>query len=151
MINKKKIFFLSIFFILTIQILLYKNNNQKSSFRFFTWNIEKIETGRLINISFLSGLITSTLLNLTTKNDFQKTYKNTREEIDKNDEIIIEEKGEKSNFEMPPERDIRDTQPTISVNYRVIKDNKSNYPNNEQDSSKNPNYEDDWIKNDSDW
>jgi len=151
MINKKKFFLLSIFFILILQILLYKNNNQKSSFRIFIWNIQGIETGKLINISFLSGLLTSTLLNVTTNSNFQKQYNKNNEEIDKNDEIIYEEKEEKSSFEQPPERDIRDTQPTISVNYRVIKNNKSNYPSYEDDSSNKSNYEDDWIKNDSDW
>ena len=55
------------------------------------------------------------------------------------------------NVEMPPQSDIRETQPTISVNYRVIKNNKSNYPSYEDDSSNKSNYEDDWIKNDSDW
>ena len=151
MINKKKFFLLSIFFILIVQILLYKYNNQKSSFRIFIWNIQGIETGKLINISFLSGLLTSTLLNVTTNSNFQKQYNKNNEEIDKNDEIIYEEKEEKSSFEKPPERDIRDTQPTISVNYRVIKNNKSNYPSYEDDSSNKSNYEDDWIKNDSDW
>ena len=29
-------------------------------------------------------------------------------------------------YEMPPERDLRDTQPTISVNYRVIKNKAEN-------------------------
>ena len=151
MINKKKFFLISIFFILIVQILLYKYNNQKSSFRIFIWNIQGIETGKLINISFLSGLLTSTLLNVTTNSNFQKQYNKNNEEIDKNDEIIYEEKEEKSSFEKPPERDIRDTQPTISVNYRVIKNNKSNYPSYEDDSSNKSNYEDDWIKNDSDW
>ena len=31
-----------------------------------------------------------------------------------------------SNFEMPPQRDIRDAQPTISVNYRVVKNMEDN-------------------------
>jgi len=31
-----------------------------------------------------------------------------------------------TNVEMPPQRDIRETQPTISVNYRVVKNMNDN-------------------------
>ena len=51
---------------------------------------------------------------------------------------------------MPPQRDIRDSQPTISVNYRVIKNNEDNFPKND-DLKNNQSYEDDWSKRDKDW
>ena len=51
---------------------------------------------------------------------------------------------------MPPERDIRDPQPTISVNYRVIK-NTDNYEEPYEDILDNKNYRDDWTNNDNDW
>ena len=36
------------------------------------------------------------------------------------------EEDMESNVEMPPQRDIRETQPTISVNYRVVKNMNDN-------------------------
>ena len=63
--NKSLIF--STFFIITIQIFLYLNNSQKSSFRYFIWNIQEVRIGKLICISFASGLMMS-------ENDFKKTY-----------------------------------------------------------------------------
>ena len=51
---------------------------------------------------------------------------------------------------MPPQRDIRDAQPTISVNYRVVKNTEENNFKRE-DFSKNSNYTDDWDNDDNDW
>ena len=53
-------------------------------------------------------------------------------------------------FEMPPQRDIRDTQPTISVNYRVIKNVKDNNLKKDGNYS-NPDNKDDWDNTDNDW
>ena len=53
---------------------------------------------------------------------------------------------------MTPERDLRDTQPTISVNYRVIKNNEEN--DLKKDKNQKPDksqYEDDWRNNESEW
>ena len=52
---------------------------------------------------------------------------------------------------MPPERDLRDTQPTISVNYRVIKENGENELKDRNQTSNRTNYQDDWNNNDSEW
>ena len=52
---------------------------------------------------------------------------------------------------MPPERDIRDAQPTISVNYRVIKDTEENNYKNDQNFSNNSDSRDDWDNPDNDW
>ena len=117
MIFKKKFLLLTLFLIIIFQILLYTNNNQKSSFRYFKWTVQEISIGKLISISFFSGLILSTLLNTT----IRSSKKNTFEKIEENYEPINNEEDIKSNTEMPPQRDIRDVQPTISVNYRVVK------------------------------
>ena len=67
---KKKSLILSILFVLIIQISLLINNRQKTSFRYFIWNIEQVSIGRLICISFISGLLISSILNNTlNKND----------------------------------------------------------------------------------
>ena len=147
MIFKKKFLLLTLFFIIIFQTLLHINNNQKTSFRYFKWTVQEASIGQLINISFFSGLIISTLLN-TTLTSFKK---NTYEEIEENYEPLNNDDDLKSNIEMPPQRDIRDTQPTISVNYRVIKNtDKRNY-----DSSKNYSNSqdkvDDWNYDDNEW
>ena len=54
------------------------------------------------------------------------------------------------NFEMPPQRDIRETQPTISVNYRVVKNMNDNDLKKERNYS-NLDNEDDWDNADNDW
>ena len=50
---------------------------------------------------------------------------------------------------MPPQRDIRDPQPTISVNYRVVKNNSDNYQKYGDEVKKV--YEDDWIDDIEEW
>ena len=51
------------------QILLLVNNKQKTSFRYFIWMIQEVSIGRLILISFVSGLFMSSLLNKTLSNN----------------------------------------------------------------------------------
>ena len=55
-----------------------------------------------------------------------------------------------SKMEMPPQRDIRDTQPTISVNYRVVKNMNDNNFKKDQSYS-NQDIKDDWDNADNDW
>ena len=52
--------------------------------------------------------------------------------------------------EMPPERDIWETQPTISVNYRVVKNINDNNLKKDRDYSNSDN-KDDWDNTDNDW
>ena len=55
-----------------------------------------------------------------------------------------------ANVEMPPQRDIRETQPTISVNYRVVKNMNDNNLKKDLNYSNQDNM-DDWDKADNDW
>ncbi len=145
---KKKYLLLTLFFIIIFQILLYTNNNQKTSFRYFKWTLQEVSIGKLISISFFSGLFVSTLLNTTiTSSSFRKkTIKNIEENfVSPNNEDDME-----PNVEMPPQRDIRETQPTISVNYRVVKSMKDNNLKKDLNYS-NPDNEDDWDNGDNDW
>ncbi len=147
MIFKKK-YLLTIFFIIIIQILLYINNsNKNTSIRFFKWTSQEVSIGKLISISFFSGLFMSALLNTTTTNFKNKTFEN----IDENHEPFKREEDVRSNIEMPPQRDIRDSQPTISVNYRVIKNTEENNFERDKNYSNSPDSSDDWNTNDSDW
>ena len=145
---KKKYLLLTVFFIIIFQTLLYTNNNQKTSFRYFKWTVQEVSIGKLISISFFSGLFISTLMNtITTSDSFRKnTYKNVGDDfISQNNEEDIE-----PNFEMPPQRDIRETQPTISVNYRIVKNLNDNNSKKDLNYS-NPDYKDDWDNADNDW
>ena len=146
---KKKYLLLTLFLIIIFQIFLYTNNNQKTSFRYFKWTLQEVSIGKLISISFFSGLFVSTLLNTTvTSNSFRKkTFENVEDDfVSENNEEDIE-----SNVEMPPQRDIRETQPTISVNYRVVKNMDDNNLKKDRNYSNNPDNKDDWDNVDNDW
>ena len=121
---KKKYLLLTLFLIIIFQIFLYTNNNQKTSFRYFKWALQEVSIGKLISISFFSGLFVSTLLNtsITSTSFRKKTFENVEDDfVSENNIEDIESK-----VEMPPQRDIRETQPTISVNYRVVKNMDDN-------------------------
>ena len=145
---KKKFLLFTLFLIITFQTLLFINNNQKTSFRFFKWTFQEVSIGKLISISFFSGLCISTLLNTTITNTSfrKKTFENAEDDFvsNKNEEEI------EPNFEMPPQRDIRETQPTISVNYRVVKNMNDNNLKKDLNYS-NPENIDDWDNADNDW
>ena len=147
MIFKKKILLLTIFLIIILQTILYTNNNQKTSLRYFKWTVQEVSIGKLISISFFSGLFISALLNST----FTSYKKSNLENIEENYEPLENEEDIKSNFEMPPERNIRDSQPTVSVNYRVVKNMEENNLKRDKNFS---NYNDDiedWNNDDNDW
>jgi len=147
MIFKKKYLLLTIILIIIVQIALHTNNKQRSSFRYFKWTIQEVSIGKLINISFFSGLLISTLLTTT----ISSYKKNVIENIEENYEPLNNEEDIKSNIDIPPQRDIRDAQPTISVNYRVVKNTEENYLKREQNYSNNPDNKDDWENDDNDW
>ena len=145
---KKKYLLLTLLSIIIFQILIYTNNNQKTSFRYFKWTLQEVNIGKLISISFFSGLFVSTLLNtaITSSSFRKKTFENVEDDyVSHNNE---EEMA--PNVEMPPERDIRETQPTISVNYRVVKNMNDNNIKKDLNFS-NPDNKDDWDNDDNDW
>ena len=144
---KKKFLLFILFFIIVFQTLLYTNNNQKTSFRFFKWTIQEVSIGKLISISFFSGLFISTLLNTATTSYSKKTFQN----IEENNESLNNDEAVISNVEMPPQRGIRDTQPTISVNYRVVKNVEEENLKRDQNFSKNNENSDDWDNDDNGW
>ena len=148
---KKRSLIVTIFIIIIIQAFLYINNTQKSSFKYFIWELRELKVGKLISISFVSGLLIGTILNKT-----MITYNSTitEEENQKRDENLEEFSDNDDNIQssdMPPQRDIRDPQPTISVNYRVVKSNEDNYQTYDQNFSKDDVNEDDWNNENNDW
>ena len=146
---KKKYLLFTLFLVIIFQTLLYTNNNQKTSFRYFKWTFQEVSIGKLISISFFSGLFISTLLNTTINSTSfrKKTFENVEDDfVSENNEEDIE-----SNVEMPPQRDIRETQPTISVNYRVVKNMDDNNLKKDRNYSNNTDNKDDWDNGDNDW
>ena len=148
MILKNKFLLLTFLLIIIFQVFLYTNNNQKASFRYFKWTLQEVSIGKLISISFFSGLFVSTLLNttITSTSLRKKTFENEEDDfVSNNNEEEME-----PNVEMPPQRDIRETQPTISVNYRVVKSMNDNNFKKDQSYS-NQDIKDDWDNADNDW
>ena len=148
MIFKKKFLLFTLFLIIIFQTLLITNNNQKTSFRYFKWTLQEVSIGKLISISFFSGLFVSTLFNttITSTSSRKKTFENVEDDyVSNNNEEEME-----PNVEMPPQRDIRETQPTISVNYRVVKNMNDNNLKKDQSYS-NQDIKDDWDNADNDW
>ena len=149
---KKKSLILSIFLIVIIQILLLINNRQKTYFRYLIWNIQDISIGRLICASFISGLLMSYIVNKTVNNNI-KSIPRKEEDYEPNadDDYLLNIEDNNERNEIPPERDLRETQPTISVNYRVIKNTEENKLNDINKTSNDSKYQDDWSNNDSEW
>ena len=149
---KTKNLILSIFLIIIVQILLLINNRQKATFRYLIWNIQDVSIGRLIIFSFVSGLLMSSLLNKTVINNIPTNHVfDKKDETTHNDDDSIERDDINEPNDITPERDLRDPQPTISVNYRVIKNKGDNEFTNRYDTINNSQYVDDWNNDDSEW
>ena len=149
--HQKKNIVLSILFILVIQLLLIINNKQKTSFRYFIWNIEEVSIGKLISISFTSGVLISVFLTQIQEFKINTYQKNEVEKTSSENQDAIKEEDDEEYIEIPPERDLRDPQPTISVNYRVIKENGEYELRDRSQRSKKTEYKDDWNDSSSEW
>ena len=148
-INKKLIVSFVFFSIFILSILNIKNP-EKTKFYLFTSKTEEISLGNLITITFIAGFSFSSVLSLISKNNSQELLENNStnyEEIDKSDENNF---SQDLNSNPPPERDVRDSQPTISVNYRFV--DQDNYSYSSKKTKNNPNNEDnDWVNYDNEW
>ena len=151
-INKKLVAFFIFFSILSLSLLNIKNP-EKIKFSLFTFQTEELSLGNLIAITFISGFSFSTILTLISKNNSQESLENNYpnyEEIDKSDENNI---SQKLNSSRPPERDVRESQPTISVNYRFVDQNNNSYSskNSKETINSRNNNDDDWENYDNEW
>ena len=148
-VNKKLIAFFIFFSILILSILNIKNPD-KTKFYLFTFKTEELSLGNLITITFISGFSFSSVLSLISKNDSQNSSEDNfsnYEEIDKSDENNF---SQDINSNPPPERDVRDSQPTISVNYRFVDQENDSY--NPKKTRNSPKSEDnDWVNYDNEW
>ena len=151
MIYKNRKFIAILMLIISIQILLNFNNNQKNTFKFFIWNTQEIKLGTLISYSYISGFLIGIFLNYSISQ--KKIHpSNSDQSINEDDyQSSVNDEDNYQETEIPPQRDLRDTQPTISVNYRVIKNSGERFS---QDNNKNLDDEenqDDWSYKEIDW
>ena len=154
--KKNLIILIFLFSTITLSIINLKNTS-KTYLYFLNFKTEKLTLGSFITLSFLAGFTTTfTFSYLTSSKNQNKKFNEEKKEI--NSEVLQGNFTEKnteineSTNDRPPERDIRDSQPTISVNYRVIK--KNNTEVNDIDEgymdNKYQNY-DDWEEIESNW
>ena len=141
------------FFSIFILSVLNIKNPEKTKFYLFTSKTEEISLGNLITITFISGFSFSSVLNLISKNNSQESLENkftNYDDIDKSDENNF---SQESNSNRPPERDVRESQPTISVNYRFVDQDNNSY--NSKNAAKTINYpnndDNDWVNYDNEW
>ena len=153
MINIKKN--LILFFLITISLFLVIINIKnpiKTKFYLFTSQTEKITLGNLITFAFISGYTCSSFLTFISSKNYIDNKNNLNNEEDFN---VFKEDSSNKEFKLdrPPERDVRDSQPTISVNYRYVdSDNDSYSSKNPQKRDKNiDNSNNDWLDTQNDW
>ena len=154
----KKNLIILIFLLITITLsIINLKNTSKTYLYFLNFKTEKLTLGSFITLSFLAGFTTTfTFSYLTSSKNKNKMINDEKKDINsetlqgdfiENNTILNE-----SIKERPPERDIRESQPTISVNYRVIKQNNTEFNDIEEGYADNKykNY-DDWEEIESNW
>ena len=151
--------FLIIYIIINLIFILFINirNTNKVNINIFTWKYNDKSIGNILTSSYFAGISFNALLTLLiASNERVEKIKDDEEECltEKEYQDINDFSFKETNIERPPERDLKESQPTISVNYRVINRNRytSDKINNESDfrGSKNVIY-DDWGETDNDW
>ena len=154
----KKNLIILIFLLTTITLsIINLKNTSKTYLYFLNFKTEKLTLGGFITLSFLAGFTTTfTFSYLTSSKNENKIFNDEGRDI--NSETLQGNSTEKNTEinesinDRPPERDIRDSQPTISVNYRVIKQNNTEVNDNDKGyiDNKYKNY-DDWEEIESNW
>ena len=147
---KNKFIVCFIFFtILTLSIFNTKNP-EKTKFYLFTFKTEEISLGNLITLTFVSGFSFSSVLSLISKNNSQESLENNFTNYEESGISDENNFSQETNSNRPPERDIRESQPTISVNYRYVDQDNNSYSS--KGTINNFNNEDkDWENYDNEW
>ena len=150
--NNKNKFIAFFIFILILAIYIFNiNNPEKTKFYLFTSKTEQLSLGNIITLTFISGFTFSSLLTIFATNNLQESFDDNyinEEDIDKSEDKI----NQNFKFDRPPERDVRESQPTISVNYRFVDQNEDNDISKNKSRKNNFNNEDnDWINNNDSW
>tara|TARA_B100000212_G_C27347163_1_gene521887 strand:+ start:216 stop:677 length:462 start_codon:yes stop_codon:yes gene_type:complete len=150
---KNKFISFFIFFSIIILSIFNIKNPEKTKFYLFTSKIEEISLGNLITMSFISGFTFSSLLTLISKNDLQKSQKDVFLDDEELNNSEGNEFSQEFEYDRPPERDVRDSQPTISVNYRFVDQDDKSYGSKNSIKTKNSikNEDNDWLDSDNEW
>jgi len=147
---KNKIIAFFVFSSIIILSIVNIKNPEKTKFYLFTSKTEEISLGNLITITFITGFTFSSILTLIAKNNLQEqlgdNYIN-EEDIDKSNEDYFSQEFESGR---PPERDVRESQPTISVNYRFVDQENNSYMSKNMKTNVNDE-NNDWANNDNEW
>ena len=154
----KKNLIILIFLLITITLsILNLKNTSKTYIYFLNFKTEKLTLGSFITLSFLAGFTTTfTFSYLTSSKNENKMINDEKKDINsetlQGDFIENDTELNESIKHRPPERDIRESQPTISVNYRVIKQNNTEVNDIDEGYADNKyqNY-DDWEEMESNW
>ena len=150
---KNKFISFFIFFSIIVLSIFNIKNPEKTKFYLFTSKIEEISLGNLITMAFISGFTFSSLLTLISKNDLQKSQKDVFLDDEELNNSEGNEFSQEFEYDRPPERDVRDSQPTISVNYRFVDQDDKSYGSKNSIKTKNSikNEDNDWLDSDNEW
>ena len=150
---KNKFIAFFIFFSILILSIFNIRNTEKINLYLLTSKIERISLGNLISIAFISGFTISSLLTLISKNKLQESVEDYLINDDEIAESVNDNSSQKMEYDRPPERDIRESQPTISVNYRFVDQARKSYSSkNTKETENNINNENnDWVNYDNEW
>ena len=151
-IKNKLIAFFIFILIFTLSIFNVKNP-EKIKFYLFTSKKEQISLGNLITLTFVSGFTLSSLLTLISKTNLQASSDDNFINYDEIEQSVENNTYQEFKSDRPPERDIRESQPTISVNYRFVDqdDDLYNSKNNSKKTNNVNNEDNDWLNNDDSW
>ena len=151
-IKNKLIAFFIFILIFTLSIFNVKNP-EKIKFYLFTSKKEQISLGNLITLTFVSGFTLSSLLTLISKTNLQASSDDNFKNYDEIEQSVENNTYQEFKSDRPPERDVRESQPTISVNYRFVDqdDDLNNSKNNLKKTNNVNNEDNDWLNNDDSW
>ena len=149
--NKNKFIAFFIFILILVIYIFNINNPEKTKFYLFTSKTEQLSLGNIITLTFISGFTFSSLLTIFATNNLQESFDDNyidEEDIDKSEDKI----NQNFKIDRPPERDVRESQPTISVNYRFVDQDEDNDISKNKSRKNNLNNEDnDWLNNNDSW
>jgi len=150
---KNKFIAFFIFFSILILSIFNIRNPEKINLYLLTSKIERISLGNLISIAFISGFTISSLLTLISKNKLQESEEDYLINDDEIGESFKDNSSQKMEYDRPPERDIRESQPTISVNYRFVDQDRKSYSSKNTKETENnfKNENNDWVNYDNEW
>ena len=147
-IKNKLIAFFIFILIFTLSIFNVKNP-EKIKFYLFTSKKEQLSLGNLITLTFVSGFTLSSLLTLISKTNLQASSDDNFINYDEIEQSVENNTYQEFKSDRPPERDVRESQPTISVNYRFVDQDDDLY--NSKKTNNVNNEDNDWLNNDDSW